>query len=604
MRMRCLLFLLASQAWAQAPTIRSTDVINLRNFALSPDGNEVIYAAALNRIARPEGVNIYSTVLGTNPSTTRLTDYQGDDPLSGVMALDMSSAGRVVYTLLRNFITQEEEIRVIDGGPDRVVATDREGCPRIACVNCYSLCVRNVHITADGTTVRYAAARDFPFYTVTVAGSTRRRIDAVYQGALAPSGQRVISQAGKVVFTSAAPFGPTFAAAATDVYTMNLDGTAIQQVTRLPSAAVYASDAVIANNGTWIAFARAEAQSTQIWIVRPDGTGLRRISEGGANAISPSISSDGAIVSFVQSGQVKAASTSLDAVTDITKFTVSAAQSPILSADGKRMGFLLGPPEGLPAAIYTAPVTAGVTFDRLTQVYAPRLLFIPGLVSAGGTSAPSVGSLMTAYGANLSREEFSVAQSLPLPLKLGGIELLANFEAMPLHAVTPWQINAQVAGSRIPGGVSFRVRDTNGDLSDAAVKLVVASAPEAIPMPSPPGQLLAAAVFTGTRTLADAARPAAAGEVLEVYSFGLGETVPIVEAGAASPVPPARAKVTPRLQIGGRDAEITFAGLVPGLAGVYQVNARVPASLSAGYQPLRWIAADGSTTGTSGIWVR
>ncbi len=613
MRIRCLaLFLALQTTWAQAPTVQSTDLINLRNLALSSDGSEVVYAAALDRSGRPSGVrNLYSTVLGANPVTTPLTDYQGDDPLYGVMALDFSTTGRLVYTLLSNFLTQEEQIRVIDGGGDRVIATDKESCVRIACVNCYSLCVRNVHISADGQTVLYAAARDNPFYTVTVSGSVRRKIDTVYQGSLAPSGQRVISQAGKVVFTSAAPFGPTFAPAATDVYTMNLDGTAIQPATRLSPVTSHASDATIANNGSWIAFTRTDGQSSQIWIVRPDGTALRRLSDGSANATSPSISSDGGSVSFIQQGQVKLVSTLADPLAlpfaaELTRFSVSAAQSAILTADGRRVGFLLGPPGGLPASIYTAPVSAGNRFEQLTQVYAPRVLFTPGVVSAGGTAPPSVGSLMTAYGANLSPEEFSTAASLPLPTKLGGVELLASLDPMPLHAVTPWQINAQLAGSRIPGTVSFRVRDARGDTSGEARKLVVASAPEAIPMPSvsQAGFLLAAAVFPGTQVVANAARPAAAGDTLEIYALGLGETIPVVEVGAASPSPPARAKVTPRLQIGGRDADISFAGLVPGLAGVYQVNAKVPAGLSPGYQPLRWIATDGTASGTSGIFVR
>jgi uncharacterized protein (TIGR03437 family) len=212
---------------------------------------------------------------------------------------------------------------------------------------------------------------------------------------------------------------------------------------------------------------------------------------------------------------------------------------------------------------------------------------------------------MTAYGANLSTLEFSQAAALPLPTKLGGVELLGNLEKMPLQAVTPWQINAQLSGSRLPEGMSFVVLEGTA-FSKGASADVKASAPEAIPMAavSQPGQLLAAAVYPGTKTLANAARPAAAGETLEIYSFGLGATDPAVEVGAASPSPPARAKIVPRLQIGGRDAEISFGGLVPGLAGVYQVNAKVPAGLTPGYQPLRWIAPDGSASGTSGIFVR
>ncbi|MFM2126518.1 MAG: hypothetical protein RL328_2969 [Acidobacteriota bacterium] len=109
-------------------------------------------------------------------------------------------------------------------------------------------------------------------------------------------------------------------------------------------------------------------------------------------------------------------------------------------------------------------------------------------------------------------------------------------------------------------------------------------------------------MYPGTKTLADGAHPAAAGDVLEVYSLGLGLTTPRVEAGVASPF--ATADVKPRVRIGSIEADVSFAGLVPGLAGVYQVNLKVPAGLSPGYQPLRWINSDGIVSGTSGIHVR
>ena len=42
------------------------------------------------------------------------------------------------------------------------------------------------------------------------------------------------------------------------------------------------------------------------------------------------------------------------------------------------------------------------------------------------------------------------------------------------------------------------------------------------------------------------------------------------------------------IQIGGRDATVTFAGLAPGMAGVYQVNAIVPSGLAPGMQGVGW----------------
>ena len=92
------------------------------------------------------------------------------------------------------------------------------------------------------------------------------------------------------------------------------------------------------------------------------------------------------------------------------------------------------------------------------------------------------------------------------------------------------------------------------------------------------------------------------GETLEIYGLGLGVTNPMVQAGAASPAsPPARALETPRLQIGGKDAAVVFAGLAPGFAGVYQVNAIVPAGLLPGLHSLTWGTAAGAGFSSIGV---
>lgn len=72
-------------------------------------------------------------------------------------------------------------------------------------------------------------------------------------------------------------------------------------------------------------------------------------------------------------------------------------------------------------------------------------------------------------------------------------------------------------------------------------------------------------------------RPAAPGDVISIFGTGFGQTDPGVPAGtqlgAAELAPLAQA---PTVRVGGMTAEVFYAGLAPGLTGVYQFNIRVP----------------------------
>ena len=68
-------------------------------------------------------------------------------------------------------------------------------------------------------------------------------------------------------------------------------------------------------------------------------------------------------------------------------------------------------------------------------------------------------------------------------------------------------------------------------------------------------------------------RPGAGG-----YAAGIGRAGAAGHAGAHDG--------TPAVTIGGRPAAVTFSGLAPGFAGLYQVNVTVPADAPAGNQPL------------------
>jgi uncharacterized protein (TIGR03437 family) len=117
------------------------------------------------------------------------------------------------------------------------------------------------------------------------------------------------------------------------------------------------------------------------------------------------------------------------------------------------------------------------------------------------------------------------------------------------------------------------------------------------PLESPPGTLavqsVAPASFTSDYTVLAAHQdfsalisdtsPALAGEVIAVYLTGLGPVSPPVSTGTPSPAAPL-ARVTGPLRCqfwdgGPNDSQIYFAGLAPGMVGVYQVSLEVPAGL-------------------------
>src|SRR5205085_5081265 len=79
------------------------------------------------------------------------------------------------------------------------------------------------------------------------------------------------------------------------------------------------------------------------------------------------------------------------------------------------------------------------------------------------------------------------------------------------------------------------------------------------------------------------ASPAKAGETVQIFLTGLGAVSPAVVAGTAGPTRPLSTVVNvPDVYIGGLGARVAYAGLAPGLAGLYQLNVTIPSGVSTG----------------------
>lgn len=84
--------------------------------------------------------------------------------------------------------------------------------------------------------------------------------------------------------------------------------------------------------------------------------------------------------------------------------------------------------------------------------------------------------------------------------------------------------------------------------------------------------------FHGVVSNADPARP---GEVVHLWAAGLGAVTPSIGAGVPAPTSPLSTLVAPfdcRV-LRGAVLDVPFAGLAPGLAGVYQVDVRLPSNI-------------------------
>lgn len=245
---------------------------------------------------------------------------------------------------------------------------------------------------------------------------------------------------------------------------------------------------------------------------------------------------------------------------------------------------------------------AGANFSNVHQRFcltadAPLAIEPGGAVSAASfTPALSPGTLVTLFGRGFSAGE-QAATAFPLPIEMAGTSVKANGEPMPLLFVSPGQINFHLPHDLRAGPLALVVSRAGAESPPLALGSLANSSPGifVLARPGPAGAPPQGAILiagTGVVAGAEAAlpgansRPARKGEIVEIYCTGLGRIADagfILQPGAPAPSQPLlRTVQQPIVTIGGVPAEVLFSGLAPGLVGVYQVNARVPAGAATG----------------------
>ena len=144
------------------------------------------------------------------------------------------------------------------------------------------------------------------------------------------------------------------------------------------------------------------------------------------------------------------------------------------------------------------------------------------------------------------------------------------------------QLNAQVPYD-VPVDTQHQILEKRGDSIAVPETLSVAAAQPGIFTKAQNGSGQGAIVKQDGVTLAEPGTPAVRGEVVIIYCSGLGPVSPPVVAGRPAPSSPLSGVVNPvTVSIGGKEAQVLFAGLAPGFSGLYQINAFVPSDSDTG----------------------
>jgi uncharacterized protein (TIGR03437 family) len=247
--------------------------------------------------------------------------------------------------------------------------------------------------------------------------------------------------------------------------------------------------------------------------------------------------------------------------------------------------------------------------DLSTQAPAP-IVTRAGVLSAAGFTAPkgvSPGEMLSIFGLNFSADTVS-APSLPLPLQLEDTQIYIAGRATPLLFSSAQQVNAVLPFDIAPDNSYFALAFRGTKISVPAPVVITQTNPAVYTINSMgTGQAHAyKALSSGALILADASHPASPGDVLVVYATGLGAVDSAVTPGSAAPLDHL-VKSTQAIgaTLGGLNAPISFAGLAPGFAGLYQVNLTVPSGVAAGNSvPLMLTGPNGSQSPTVSVAIQ
>jgi uncharacterized protein (TIGR03437 family) len=230
----------------------------------------------------------------------------------------------------------------------------------------------------------------------------------------------------------------------------------------------------------------------------------------------------------------------------------------------------------------------------------PAPLFSSNNVTNGASFLPgpvTPGEIASIFGVNLGPEQGVLGgldASGRVVTSAGGVSVTFNGLPAPIFYASSGQINVQVP-FELGGAGNALVLVRREQSASVPISVAMASVRPGL-FTLPLSSSLAALNQDGSVNSASNAAPR--GSVVTLFGTGQGHTNPLLASGQPAPSQPLSRVTAPvTVLIGGQSAEVMFAGMAPGFAGLLQVNVVIPPGASTGSNMPVELILDGVTTG-------
>jgi len=338
------------------------------------------------------------------------------------------------------------------------------------------------------------------------------------------------------------------------------------QSSQILTTAETAGPAIINDAGTWVVYQTAQTLAVYHLRALQLSSGRDVLLASSAAPFDASISNDGNLVAYL----------TVPGIAGVTQvFTVH--------PDGTGNAQLTSLPQAVSEAVITG---GGATLFAVTGSGMVQIDSVSGKVQeliaqtpqcSAGFIALIPGSILPIRGSGLTN--FTQTAPVPLPTELDGVQVLAGGVPQPLLSISPTEIWFQVPFEMATAAaISVGLENTSVFAGCAAVTVPVVTRD---PYFFDSAMLIAAHQDFGSLVALDS--PALPGEVIHTYAVGLGAVTPAMTTGIPTPVGSLFPLAGPfechtGYLLDGPALGVDFAGLAPGMIGIYQVDIQMPAT--------------------------